>query len=93
MNLVENNVVALIAGRKNGEVETLYWKYKQSIGDPRIGDYAIVENMNGFDLINIAGVVYTTEEKASYFSKTKYCNMKSAIKFIEKTEIENNKED
>ena len=92
MNLVEDNVVALIAGRKNGGTETLYWKNIAN-GNAIIGDYAIVENMNGFDLIKIAGVVYTTEEKASYFSKTKYCNMKSVIKFIEKTEIENNKED
>lgn len=90
MNLVKNNVVVLIAGRTNGGVEILYWKCFES---PTIGNYAIVENMDGFDLIKIAGVVYTTEEMASYFSKTKYCNMKSAIQFIDATEIENNKED
>ena len=92
MDLAENNVVSLIAGRKNGGTETLYWK-NISNGNPIIGNYAIVENMNGYDLIKIAGVVYTDIEKASYFSKTKYCNMKSVINFINKEEIENNKED
>ena len=47
-----------------------------------VGNYAIVENMNGFDLIKIIGKVETTKTNASKFSNTRYENMKQTIQEI-----------
>ena len=44
----ENGIVTLIAGVINATGKMLFWKDDNVI---QIGDYAIVENMNGYDLV------------------------------------------
>lgn len=84
-NLTKEDNVILIAGTINATGKTLYWKSDREIS---IGDYAIVENMNGYDLIKVAGIVTTTKANASKFSNTKYGNMKNVIQGIQKELIE-----
>ena len=79
-------IVVLVAGKKNGGNDALCWKTEDT--SFAIGDYAIVENMNGYDLIKIVGAIHTTKALASNFSKTKYENMKNLITIIRKNDIE-----
>ena len=72
--------IYLIAGVINATGQMLYWKDEKFM---RIGNYAIVENANGYDLVKIVGIVLTTKKEASKFSKTKYDSMKKTIKEIE----------
>ena len=58
--------------------------------DFNIGDYAIVENMNGYDLVKVIGIVKTTKKDTGKFSNTKYENMKNAILGINANIIEDN---
>ena len=80
---MENEVI-LIAGKTNRGNTTLFWKNDIDIEDVEIGDYAIVENVNGYDLISIAGFVKTDSDRASLFSNTKYKNMKNTVMIIHK---------
>lgn len=74
-NKVEEKV-CLVAGTINATQKTLYWKDEKYM---RVGNYAIVENINGFDLVKIVGKVETTKANVSKFSNTKYENMKKTI--------------
>lgn len=86
-------MVDLIAGRLNNRNgETLYWKLEKMMSC-KLGDFAVVENANGYDLVEICGFITTTRSKASYFSKTKYENMKSVIMIIEKEQLVCKKEE
>lgn len=61
----------LIAGRLNGTNEVRFWRTCLCLEDNfvlEIGNFAVAENKNGFDLIEIMGVVNTTEEYEKYFS-------------------------
>ena len=85
--------VDLIAGRLNNRNgETLYWKLEKMMSC-KLGDFAVVENANGYDLVEICGFITTTKSKASYFSRTKYENMKSLIMIIEKEQLVCKKEE
>lgn len=68
--------VNLIAGTINATGKTLFWKGEKYMS---IGNYAIVENMNGYDLVKIVGKIETTKKEASKFSNTKYENMKKTM--------------
>ena len=85
------NKVYLIAGTINLTKETLYWTLEGILGKDVIGDYAIVENRDSYDLVKIIGIVETTEGNAKKFSKHGYKNMKKVIKILEKSQIEVNK--
>lgn len=76
--------VCLIAGEINATGRVLYWIDK---GCTNIGDYAVVENKNGYDLVKIIGKVITTKKEANKFSNTKYENMKSVVIAINKNEL------
>ncbi len=80
--------IFLIAGRTNMGTHTLYWKIGFDIKDIAVGDYAIVENANNFDLIQIVGFVKTNRKKAKAFSNTQYDNMKNVVLIIHKEELE-----
>ncbi len=85
--------VDLIAGRLNNRNgETLYWKLEKMMSC-KLGDFAVVENANGYYLVEICGFITTTKSKASYFSRTKYENMKSVIMIIEKEQLVCKKEE
>lgn len=81
----KNEEVYLIAGVINATGKMLFWKDDNDI---QIEDYAIVENMNGYDLVKVIGSVLTTEKEASKFSNTRYENMKKTIYPISKEDIE-----
>ena len=81
----KENIIILIAGIINATGTTLYWKSDSEIN---IGDYAIVENKQGYDLVKVTGILYTTRENAIKFSNTKYENMKKVIQGIKKELIE-----
>ncbi len=68
--------VYLIAGIINATGKTLFWKDEKYMS---VGNYAIVENMNGYDLVKIVGRIETTKNEASKFSNTKYENMKQTV--------------
>lgn len=79
--------VVLIAGIINATGRNLFWKNENGL-DINVGDYATVENMNGYDLIKVIGKIETTEENAKKFSNTKYCNMKKVTRVLVKELIE-----
>lgn len=85
---VNNNVdlIVLIVGKFNSSNEAFYWKIEID-SKFRIGDYAIVENKQGYDLIEIVGIVYTTMENAKIFSKEDFKNMKNTVKIFSKNDI------
>ena len=78
--------VSLIAGVINATEKMLFWKNEANIG---IGDYAVVENMNGYDLVKVVGIVTTTKAEVSKFSNTKYNNMEKAVLGIEESALKN----
>lgn len=79
--------VNIVAGKLNkADNQILYWK-AENIGAFKIGDFAIVENRNSFDLIEIVGNVCTSEECAGFFSKTCYKKMKNVIRLIHREEL------
>lgn len=79
-------MITVIAGKINNQNATYYWLAKTEAKD--VGDYAIVENGQSFDLVKIIGVTYTTPEYVSELSKTKFEKMKKVIRFIRKEELE-----
>lgn len=82
--------VILIAGRINATGKTLCWKSNIFFID--IGDFAIVENKNGYDLVEIIGKIETTKENASKFSNTKYEDMKNILVTISKENFQKGEE-
>lgn len=82
--------VTLIAGYINATGKTLFWKYvyEEDAEEYEAGDYAIVENMNGHDLIKIVGVVKTKECFVKKLSHTAYKDMKKVKGTINKNYIE-----
>lgn len=54
-------MIKIIAGRLNNMNKSNYWLINDEMV-AHIGDYAIVENMNGYDLVEIVGFVETDEE-------------------------------
>lgn len=85
VNSEKEKTIILIAGFINATGTTLYWKSDDEIS---IGDYAIVENKQGYDLVKVTGILYTTKENVIKFSNTKYENMKRVIQGIKKELIE-----
>lgn len=51
----------LIIGKLNNDKIGRYWKMEQNLYF-NVGDYAIVENLNGYDLVKVIGLVETDEE-------------------------------
>ena len=77
--------VGLIAGKLNkADNQVLYWKNEFQI---QIGDFAIVENRNSFDLVEVVGVVFTHKNKVNNFSKTQYGSMKKTVRIIKREDL------
>ncbi len=81
------NQVRLIAGKVQGSTAVRYWKVEDVNVDTHIGNYAIVENLNGYTMVEILGLVVTTKEKAGNFSFTSYEKMKKMIKEVDLEEL------
>lgn len=81
----------LIAGVINSIPNTVYfWLGNKNMDSFKIGDYAIVENLSSYDLVKIAGIVWTNEDNLKSITKVKDLEkMKKVIKYIPKEELEN----
>lgn len=80
----------LIAGVINSIPNTVYfWLGNKGKDSFKIGDYAIVENLNSYDLVKIAGIVWTNEDNLKTITKNNLAKMKRGIKYIPKDELEN----
>lgn len=81
----------LIAGVINSVPNTVYfWLGNKNMDSFKIGDYAIVENLSSYDLVKIAGIVWTNEDNLKSITKVKDLEkMKKVIKYIPKEELEN----
>ena len=53
-------MIKVVAGRLNNLGKSNYWLENDK--KVNVGDYAIVENMNGYDLVEVTGVLETDEE-------------------------------
>ena len=86
---MEDDVI-LMAGKINATGKILFWKIeKEQVAE--IGDYAIVENIEGYDLVQIMGYVLTKRELTRYISNTKYENMKEVKMTIKKEKLKKEK--
>ena len=83
------NKIKLIAGKINNCNSIYYWKIETYVKF-KIGDYAIVENMNDYDLVKIIGVVETKEEYVKFITNCKV--NKEVVKIIERQVITNEEE-
>lgn len=80
----------LIAGVINSIPNTVYfWLGNKEKDSFKIGDYAIVENLNSYDLVKIAGIVWTNEDNLKTITKNNLAKMKRVIKYIPEDELEN----
>lgn len=57
----EDGEIKAIAGMLNGECTARFWKIPDGMAVD-IGDHAVVENRDGYDLVKVVGLVKTTEE-------------------------------
>lgn len=57
----EDGEIKAIAGMLNGDCTARFWKIPDGIAVD-IGDHAVVENRDGYDLVKVVGLVRTTEE-------------------------------
>ncbi len=78
--------IILIGGRRNCDCKTLFWKCDFDIEDVEIGDYVIVENGKGYDLVKISGLVKTDDKNSYIFSNNS--KLKKAKIIIHKELIE-----
>ena len=76
-----DNQVLLIAGILNATGKLLYWRVDNI--SLEVGDYAVVENMSGHDLVKVAGIICTEKKLVRKFSNVEYESMKKAIKKVD----------
>ena len=80
----------LIAGVINSMPNMVYfWLGNKGTDSFKIGDYAIVENLNSYDLVKIAGIIWTNEDNLKSITKKDLAKMKKVIRHIPKAELEN----
>lgn len=80
----EDNTVKMIAGKLNNTKCVYYWTVDKDF-DYEIGDYAIVENMNDYDLVKIIGTVETNDK---YLKLLTNVNVnKKVIEIVDRSDI------
>lgn len=77
-----NKEVYLVAGLINATGKVLHWRTRAEI---KLGDYAIVENMNDYDLVKIVGTVITTEKYIKHISNSVIT--KKVVKILKRNEV------
>lgn len=77
----------LISGKLNTNNKSNFWLAEDYINDNNIGDYAIVENLNNYDLVKITGILTTTENLQNQITGNKI--NKKVVMIIDKNKIEN----
>lgn len=76
----------LILGKlNNGAI--FYWDISHMQLKPSVGDYAIVENKNDYDLVKIIGIVETSEKY--YKQLTHDCKLKQSVCLLKRNMIRN----
>lgn len=76
----------LIIGKINSSNTIGYWKVGNGYTpDIIVGDYAIVENKNDYDLIKIIGIVETNEKYEKFLVQNGVS--KSAIRYLARMQI------
>ena len=74
----------LIAGKLNSESVVRFWKIEEKFF--YVGDYAIVENKNDYDLVKIVGIIETNEKYVSFV--TNECSrIKNVISIIPRFQV------
>lgn len=81
--------VRLVTGKIQGNNVLRFWKVEDENIFIQIGNYAIVENMDSYNLIEILGLVITSREKAMNITNTPYKNIKRVLKEIDIDELKN----
>lgn len=81
------NEVRLIAGKIPGNNTLRFWKVENKNIYAHIGDYAIVENIDSYALVEILGLLITTEQKALVISNNEFKRMKKVVKTIKAEEL------
>ena len=84
--------VKLICGKLQGNNVLRFWKVDNENIDTHIGNYAIVENLDSYTLIEILGIAITFKDKVSNITTIKYENMKRMVKEIDINELIKDKE-
>ena len=75
----------LIIGKLNEDNNIRYWNASGFTPDVAVGDYAIVENINDYDLVKIIGIV-ETEEKYTKFLVPRGVS-KNVVKYLERSQV------
>ena len=89
VEITETNIepnIKLIAGKINNCSTIYYWLIDEEL-DFEIGDYAIVENINDYDLIKIVGIVETQEKYLKHITNVNKNKMKKVAKVIQRCDI------
>lgn len=81
-------MIKIIAGRFNGLNTSNYWLENGTTAT--VGDYAIVENKSGYDLVEVTGVLETDEEHINLIIGNKINKKVLGIVSINTTEIDSN---
>ena len=80
--------VYLIAGKLNNSQMVRYWRVNHDmLLDIARGDFAIVGNVSGFDLVEIIGTMYVERKNVPLISCTKYENMKDVKMVIAREKL------
>lgn len=79
------NTKKLIIGKLNNCNLTYFWEKDENNEIFEIGDYAIVENVNDYDLVKIVGITFTKDEYMKFITNRN--QNKKVIKIIKRNEI------
>lgn len=78
--------VNLILGKHNSTGKIFYWLNEEFVGF-NIGDYAIVENKNDYDLVKVIATITTNKKYVEFITNCKYENIKKIVNIIDRLEI------
>lgn len=77
----EGGEIKAIAGMLNGDCTARFWKIPDGVAVD-VGDLAIVENRDGYDLVKVVGLVKTTEECEKFLTGNRRGIKKSVVAVI-----------
>lgn len=80
----------VIAGKLNDSTIIRYWNVPDNMA-VNIGDYAIVENINGYDLVQVVGIVETKKEYPQFLAGRSRGVSKRVVSVLMKEIFEQNK--
>lgn len=77
----EGGEIKAIAGMLNGDCTVRFWRVPNGMA-VNIGDYVVVENRDGHDLVKVVGFVETTEECEKFLTGNRRGIKKSVVAVI-----------